>query len=127
MSMLQVPRSQSPRSQRSARGQGRSRADSKTKEDVRDPWLDNIHFTQVHDEPETAMKLYENQRLVGEHDQFIEYIHHVESRYPLSLILILALLAPSQPPPFFVISDFILTDLSFCLHRFEATEAAEPD
>ena len=112
MSMLQVPRSQSPRSQRSARGQGRSRADSKTKEDVRDPWLDNIHFTQVHDEPETAMKLYENQRLVGEHDQFIEYIHHVESRYPLSLILILALLAPSQSLPFFVISDFILTVLS---------------
>ena len=91
-SILQVPRSQSPRSQRSARGQGRSRADSKAKEEMRDPWLDNIHFTQVHDEPETAMKLYENQRLVGEHDQFIEYIHHVESRYPLSLILIL----PSQ-------------------------------
>ena len=101
MSMLQVPRSQSPRSQRSARGQGRSRADSKTKEDMRDPWLDNIHFTQVHDEPETAIRLYENQRLVGEHDQFIEYIHHVESRYPPYTPSYLSVTDPSYSPSFF--------------------------
>ena len=92
---------------------------------MRDPWLDNIHFTQVHDEPETAIRLYENQRLVGEHDQFIEYIHHVESRYPPPTPSYLSVTDPYMPPAFFVISALILTKLFPVSRRFEAAKAAE--
>jgi hypothetical protein len=49
MSMLQVPKgSASPRSSREPKSMGRSRADSSKKEEVRDAWQENIHFTHVH-------------------------------------------------------------------------------
>lgn len=34
----------------------------------------------AHEDPETANRIMANQKLVGEHDQFVEYIHHVESK-----------------------------------------------
>ena len=106
-----MPRNQSPRSNRSARGPGRSRADSKAKEELRDPWQENIHFTQVHEEPDTAIKLHNNQKLVGEHDQFVEYIHHVESKFPLPILCFLSLyfFGFSEPTLTLDVSDFVQT------------------
>ena len=42
-------------------------------------WADNIHLTQEHLDPEDALTLQRHQKLLGDHDKFIEYIRHIEN------------------------------------------------
>ena len=44
-----------------------------------DMWADNIHLTQDHMDPEDALTLAKHQKMLGDHDKFIEYIRHVEN------------------------------------------------
>jgi len=63
-------------------GHNKSRASTGTKKDkVHDTWQENIHFTHFHEDPEDAQRLITNQKLVNDHDKFVEYIRHVESKY----------------------------------------------
>ena len=73
MSKLATPHSQVER-------HNRSRHSSTKKGDLEDLWEENIHFAKAHDEPGTAERLQSNMRLVGNHDKFVEYIRHVESK-----------------------------------------------
>ena len=45
-----------------------------------DYWQENIHFAEFHADADTAQKLANSQKLVSEHDEFVEYIRHVESK-----------------------------------------------
>jgi len=45
-----------------------------------DLWQENIHFAKEHDDPEDAVRLVNNLKLVNDHDKFVEYIRHVESK-----------------------------------------------
>lgn len=39
-----------------------------------------MHFAKEHEDPDDALKLLNNMKLVNEHDKFVEYIRHVESK-----------------------------------------------
>ena len=39
-----------------------------------------MHFAKEHEDPDDALKLVNNMKLVNEHDKFVEYIRHVESK-----------------------------------------------
>lgn len=81
---LEVPQQPTNATVNSARDrtnrEGRQRTNSEQKLEARDAWTENIHFADHQKDPETALRLATNIKLVGEYDQFVEYIHHVESK-----------------------------------------------
>ena len=47
-------------------------------------WKDNIHLTEHHDDPLDKHRLIEHSKLLNEHDKFIDFINHVESKFHFS-------------------------------------------
>ena len=64
----------------SSRTKNSHRGSARDKQKAGDLWDENIHFTQEHEDPEDAQRLFENAKHVNDHDKFIEYIRHVESK-----------------------------------------------
>ena len=59
----------------------KSRVSNSTKKGLQnDMWQENMHFAKEHEDPDDALKLVNNMKLVNEHDKFVEYIRHVESK-----------------------------------------------
>ena len=59
----------------------KSRASNSTKKGLGvDMWQENMHFTNVYDDPEDPVRLAANMKHVNDHDKFVEYIRHVESK-----------------------------------------------
>lgn len=59
----------------------KSRTSNTTKKGAtNDLWQDNIHFARVHEDPEDSVRLAANLKHVNDHDKFVEYIRHVESK-----------------------------------------------
>ena len=81
--MLSVPKITSPPMVDHKKYNSMSSASSVKKGGALDFWSENIHFAHFHEEPDTAPRLAANQRLVSETDKFVEYIRHVESKFPL--------------------------------------------
>ena len=44
-----------------------------------DIWAENIHLASEHEDPEDAIILQRHNKMLGEHDKYIEYIRHVEN------------------------------------------------
>ena len=64
----------------------KSRASTSTKKgQSNDLWQENIHFSNDHEDPQDAVRLAANTKLVNDHDKYIEYIRHVESKHPSTL------------------------------------------
>ena len=44
-----------------------------------DMWADNIHLTNDHLDPEEPLILERHNKMLGNHDKFVEYIRHIEN------------------------------------------------
>ena len=77
--MLSVSKSQTP--QGGDRHSKSRQSNSTKKGQQNDLWQENIHFAPHHDIPqEDAERLAANAKLLNDHDKFVEYIRHVESK-----------------------------------------------
>ena len=78
--MVSISKEGTPRGSQEQR-HSKSRTSNLTKKGAtNDLWQDNIHFARVHEDPDEAMRLAANSKLVNDHDKFVEYIRHVESK-----------------------------------------------
>ena len=57
----------------------KSKAGITTLDKNADVWAENIHLTHDHLDPEDAITLQRHNKLLCDHDKYVEYITHVEN------------------------------------------------
>ena len=60
----------------------------KDSEISQDPWQENMHIALQNQDSHEAMKLSANGKLVSAHDNFVEYIRHIESKLQVVPLII---------------------------------------
>ena len=93
----------------------KSRASTSTKKGAaNDMWQENIHFAVEHEDPQDALRISANKKLVNDHDKYVEYIRHVESKSSFQSTLSLS-------------RAFNCHITEFLCFRFETSQVGKPD
>lgn len=58
-------------------GNGMNSARSHSKKD--DPWADNIHIAEYHEDPTIIERLKEHNIILADSDKFIDFVQHMEN------------------------------------------------
>ena len=53
---------------------------SRSSPDKNDPWADNIHVSNYHEDPTVIEKLVHHNKLLSEADKFIDFVYHVDNQ-----------------------------------------------
>ena len=69
----------SARQVNSSRGSAQGKSKKTLEPQNIDAWADNIHLTTDHLDPDEPAILARNNKMLGEHDKYVEYINHVEN------------------------------------------------